>query len=383
MRWVNVLHFYQPPLSRSEIVSEAARLSYRRVARALLKSPDSRVTVNFAGCLLEQLLLLNQHELIADWQKLVTSGQVELTGSAYWHALLPKISSEELVSQVIAQEKILARLFKIDRPAGFFAPELAYSPGLIQWLAQRGYHYAIVDEISIDGHLGLPKQMFYRDQASGLVLAVRQREWSKKYPPEILMQMADNCPQDLFTATDGELYGLRHRDYRGNLEKCWNNPEIRTETVSQAIANQGTMTAISPVAASWESLPAEIAAKQPFAVWDSRSNHLQKMLWSLADLAQQAAQRFTGDSNQKWVVRHLHQGLSSCAWWWASGRDFVLFGSAAWGPEEIIRGAEQLAKSVRSIDNPASRPWKQQADKIFCSLQARVWQQHWQQWSKK
>ena len=106
------------------------------------------------------------------------------------------------------------------------------------------------------------------------------------------------------------------------------------------------------------------------------------MLWSLADLAQQAAQRFAGDSNQEWVARHLHQGLASCAWWWASGRDFVLFGSTAWNPEEIIRGAEQLAKSVRSIDNPISRPWKQQADKIFCSLQARVWQQHWQQWKR-
>lgn len=382
MRWVNVLHFYQPPLSRPEVILEAARLSYRRVAKALLKSPDSRVTVNFAGCLLEQLLSLNQHELIADWQKLVTSGQVELTGSAYWHALLPKISSEELVSQVIAQEKILARLFKIDRPAGFFAPELAYSPGLIQWLAQRGYHYAIIDEISVDGRLDTPKQMFYRDQVSGLVLGVRQREWSKKYPPEILTQEIDNRPQNLFTATDGELYGLRHRDCRGSLERCWNNPEIKTETVSQAIASQETMTAISPVASSWESFPAEIINNQPFAIWDSRDNHLQKILWSLANLAQQAAQRFTGDSNQKWVVRHLHQGLSSCAWWWASGRDFVLFGSTAWNPEEIIRGAEQLAKSVRSIDNPISRPWKQQADKIFCSLQARVWQQHWQQWGR-
>ncbi|HPW44119.1 MAG TPA: hypothetical protein PLX67_00155 [bacterium] len=382
MRWVNVLHFYQPPLSRPEIVAEAVRLSYRRVTKALLKSPNSRVTVNFAGCLLEQLLLLNQHELIADWQRLVASGQVELTGSAYWHALLPKISGEELASQVAAQEKILARLFKIARPAGFFAPELAYSPELIQWLAQRGYHYAIVDEISIDGRLDTPKQMFYRDQVSGLVLVVRQRDWSKKYPPEILTQGVDHCPQNLFTVTDGELYGLRHRDYSGKLERCWRNPKIKTETVSQAIASQDNLTAISLVAASWESWPDEIAAKQPFAVWDSRANHLQKMLWSLADLAQQAAQRFTGDSNQKWVARHLHQGLSSCAWWWASGRDFALFGSAAWGPEEIIRGAEQLVKSVRSIDNPASRPWKQQADKIFCSLQTRIWQKHWQQWKR-
>lgn len=378
-----MLHFYQPPLSRPEIVLEAAHLSYQRVARALLKSPDSHVTVNLAGCLLEQLLVLQQQELIADWQKLVARGQVELVGSAYWHALLPKVGQAELISQVAAQEKILARLFKIDRPAGFLAPELAYSPELIHWLAQRGYRYAIVDEISIDGRLDSAKQMFYRDQTSGLILAVRQRENSKKYPPEILADSANNCSQDLFTATDGELYGLRHRDYRGNLEKCWNNQDIKTMTVGQAIADQADFGPANLVAASWESLPSELAGGQPFAVWDGKDNYLQKILWSLADLAQQAAQHFAGDSNQEWVTRHLHQGLSSCSWWWASSRDFALFGSAAWGPEEIIRGAEQLTKSVRSIDNPASRPWKQQADKIFCSLQDKVWQQHWRQWLKK
>jgi hypothetical protein len=383
MRWVNVLHFYQPPLSQPEFILEAAKLSYQRIADALLKSPDSRVTVNFAGCLLEQLLFLKQHKLIADWQKLVARGQVELLGSAYWHALLPKISLDELARQIIAQEKILARIFKIDQPAGFFAPELAYSPGLAKWLVTRGYRYAVVDEISVDGQLSGDKQLFYQDQASGLIMAARQREWSKKYPPEALAVDLSACPQDLFTATDGELYGLRHCDYRGNLEKSWQNQEIDKITVSQALTEQATFPPADLVAASWESTPIELVSQQPFAVWNDRHNHLQKILWSLADLAQEAAQHFIDDKNQEWILRHLHQGLASCAWWWASNRDFALFGQRAWGPEEIIRGAEQLTKSVRSIENPASRPWKQQADKIFCSLQSKVWQQHWQQWPKK
>lgn len=383
MRWINVLHFYQPPLSHSDFVLEAAQFSYRRIADALLKSPDSRVTVNFSGCLLEQLLSLNQQELIADWQKLVARGQVELLGSAYWHALLPKISLDELERQVAAQEKILARLFKVSRPAGFFAPELAYSPALAKWLVERGYYYAVVDEISVGDQLTAGKQLFYQDRASGLVMAVRQREWSKKYPPETLAGDLSICSQDLFTATDGELYGLRHRDYRGNLEKSWQNQEINKITVSQALVGQATFLPVDLLAASWESTPAELANQQPFAVWDDRHNYLQKILWSLADLAQEATRRFIDDNNQEWILRHLHQGLASCAWWWASNRDFALFSRRAWGPEEIIRGAEQLTRSVRSIENPASRPWKQQSDKIFCSLQSKVWQQHWQQWPKK
>jgi hypothetical protein len=380
MRWINVLHFYQPPLSQPEFILEAVHLSYKRLAQALLNSPQVSVTVNFSGCLLEQLLLLKQDELIAAWQKLVARGQVELVGSAYWHALLPKISVEEVTRQVEAQEKILARVFNISQPAGFFAPELAYSAELAGWLAKRGYRYAVIDEISIDGCLDTAKELFYQDQSSGLILAVRQREWSKKYPPESLVAGLSNCPQNLFTATDGELYGLRHRDQRGNLEKCFSNEQINSITVSQALAEQNVFPMIDLVAASWESTVSELAQKKPYAVWVNCHNQLQTILWSLADLAQAAARHFAGDSNQEWILRHLHQGLASCAWWWASNRDFVLFDTRAWGPEEIIRGAEQLTKSVRSIQNPASRPWKQQADKIFCSLQAKVWQQHWRQW---
>ena len=378
MRWINVLHFYQPPLSSNDFVLEAAKLSYSRLARALLSHPEAKITLNFSGCLLEQLLNLDQEKLIADWQKLVARGQVELLGSAYWHALLPKIRTEEVACQVAAQEKMLARVFKIKHPSGFFAPELAYSPELLVWLASRGYSYAVVDEIHIGGTLNQPKQLFYQDEGSGMMVAVRQREWSKKYPPEALATKA-NCPETLLTATDGELYGLRHLDIRGNLEKCLADHSIKKLTVSEAMA-------ISPhpianiVSASWESWPSELKAKEPYAIWDDRSNKIQQRLWSLANLAQRAAIHFKGDANQEWVSRHLHWGLASCAWWWASNRDFVLFGGRAWNPEEIIRGAEQLTKSVRSIMDPRSQPWKLEADKMFCGLQAKIWREHWRRW---
>ena len=94
MRWINVLHFYQPPLSSNDFVLEAAKLSYKRWAKALLTHPEAKITLNFSGCLLERLLDLDQEELIANWQKLVARGQVELLGSAYWHALLPKITRD-------------------------------------------------------------------------------------------------------------------------------------------------------------------------------------------------------------------------------------------------------------------------------------------------
>ena len=380
MRWINALHFYQPPLSSSDFVIEAAKLSYQRLTKALLDQPAAKITVNFSGCLLEQLLKLDQTKLIADWQKLVERGQVELLGSAYWHALLPKISLTEIERQVDAQEKILAHLFKVSRPHGFFAPELAYSPELLVWLAKKGYSYAVVDEIHIDGRLDRVKELFYQDQSSGMVLAVRQREWSKKYPPEILVGDCQNCPQNLFTVTDGELYGLRHQDQRGNLEKCLEDKRIDKLTISEALDGSIRPPA-NLIAASWESQPQELAVKEPYVIWESRSNNIHKILWSLAELAQQAADRFNGDDNQVWVLRHLHNGLASCAWWWASDFDFVLFGGRAWGPEEIIRGAEQLVRSIRSINNPASRPWKQQAEKMFCSLQFKIWRKHWHQWS--
>lgn len=379
MRCINVLHFYQPPLSQPEIVLEAAKLSYSRVAKALLKNPQTKVTVNFSGCLLEQLQVLGQNELLNDWRKLVERGQVEILGSAYWHALLPKLNLRDIAYQVVAQEKILKSVFNIERPQGFFAPELAYSKELAKWLVERGYHYAIVDEITIDGQLGKPKKMLYQDE-SGLILAVRQRELSKSYPPEAIRGNLEGCTKDLFTATDGELYGLRHRDYRGNLEKVWQREDLQTITVSELVEQEENNEFCQLVASSWESQPEEIASRQPFAVWDDRKNNVHSMLWSLADLASQAAEHFSKDDNREWVYRHLHQGLASCAWWWASNRDFALFGNRAWNPEEIIRGAEQLTRSVRSIENEASRPWKQQADKIFCSLQGIIWQQHWRQW---
>ena len=378
--WVNFLHFYQPATADDETVIEATQRSYQRIISALLRNPKIKFTFNLTGCLLERWQALGYQQLINQLKHLIARGQIELVGSAAFHPILPLLPPLEIIRNIKINQQILKKYFgpKL-KLKGFFSPEAAYSPRLARLIKKIGYHWLIVDEITAYGKLTkLSLSQKYFDKNSGLILCFRQRQISKSYVPQTLFKFI-KAGQDkiVITATDAELYGLRHADFRGNFEKLLKRPEINTLTVGRYLAKQKKIDKIVARTSCWESTAKELAHELPFALWYNPKNKIQMLLWQLAYLAIKTVNHYQNDQQYTWARQHLDRGLSSCTFWWASARDFKLFGTLSWNPDEIERGVNELIRSIRSLTNPNTKETKIKAEKLYLKIKKLVWHKHW------
>lgn len=380
MLWINFLHLYQPANSEARHIEEATKKSYWRIVRALEEHPRTRFTLNISGCLIMRWEDLGYSSLLERLSRLVRRGQAELVGSAAYHPLLPLIPEAEAERQILENEAILEKYFQV-KPRGFFLPEMAYSPKAAKLVKKLGYEWLILDEISYAGKLGQAEPgRVYLDGNSGLKVLFRSREFSQSYIPEKLLK--SDAEGALVTATDGELYGLRHEDPDAYFEKILKTG-IETSTISEFIRGKKPIRA-SLVPSTWESTEKELRAGRPFALWADKKNPIQVKLWKLAALAYETGEKFKRDENHYWFRWHLVRGLASCTFWWASVKDLKhVFGPISWGPDEIERGTNELVRAIRSLADIGTRPAKLRAEKLNSEIRKLVWERHWRKYWKK
>lgn len=377
MRWINFLHLYQPMNADAFVIKEATEKSYYRLARALEEHPPIKFTLNISGCLLLRWEELGFSDLVARTAKLLKAGKIELTGTAAYHALLPLVPSAEAKYQIIENEKILKKYFGNYQPRGFFLPEMAYSPEVAKIIKSFGYEWIILDEIAYNGKLNkCDTNKIYLDKSSGLKIIFRSRQYSDGFPPDMLKkEIAKN--KTIVTATDGELYGLRHIDHTAEFEEILENNKLETELISNYIKTQSDCEKINPVQCSWESTEKEIKSKQPFVLWNDKRNKIQQGLWQFANFVWQAAEKNKGDKNYLAAHWHLVRGLASCTFWWASARKLRSFGEISWNPDEVEKGINELIRAIRSLDNKKLDKEKIKAEKMCAKLRETVWIKHW------
>src|SRR3990167_11226497 len=100
MYWANFLHIYQPPTQKPYWVKRVTEESYRKIFRGLKDYPEAKLTLNISAVLVELLDQNGCDDVINDIGELLGRGQIELTGSAKFHPLLPKIPESEVVRQI-------------------------------------------------------------------------------------------------------------------------------------------------------------------------------------------------------------------------------------------------------------------------------------------
>ncbi len=377
LTWVNCLHIYQPPWQREEVVRLVTRESYELIIATLKKFPHWNLTLNISGTLLDTFEKLGYQTLLKDIALLVRRKQIELTGSSQYHAFLPQLPASEIVRQIDLQEQTLKKYFKKYRPKGFFVPELAYTTRIGKLLRERGYHWIMLDPISTTSKPATSTR--YIEKATGLTVVFRNRAISKGYPPELLfksLKKKSAAARTVITATDGELYGHFHKDWQDHLKQLLESDTISTARVSDYIATLGKKELIKLHDASWETKSHQLHAKNPFSIWYNRHNPIHRDLWSLAHYAIHSLKHHVSDPNYRWAREHLDRGLASCAWWWASEVKTSTFGSLAWSPDEIERGATELIKAVRSLTTISSAS-KIRAEKLYSTLLGHMWTKHW------
>ena len=379
MLWLNFLHFYQPANSPSYRIQEAVDKSYLRLVNLLRENPGLKLTANISACLLERLKEDGYAEVLESFSKFVKSGQLELVGSAAYHSFLPFLPNEEIKYQIKRQEEITQEILGVDlRGGGFFSPEMAYTPHLAKIIKDLGYAWTIIDEASI---MSTNYEAAVIDSNSGLKAIIRNRAFSNAYVPDLLnSELNNNLPKLIVTATDSELYGLRHEDPTGELEKMIKLPFLESNTISGFLEQKKDLKKVKLLAASWETNQ-KLDGRHPFIIWRNPKNKIQKDLWRLVDLVIKAGQEFKTDDNYHWYRWHLNRGLASCMFWWASGTDFSHnFGPIAWNPDEVEAGLNDLLKAVRSLDDIKSRVYKLKTEKIANRIKRLLWQEHWRKY---
>jgi len=381
-QWVNFLHFYLPPTSDPKIVTEAAEKSYRWVVLMLTKFPELKFTFNMNACLTAMLEEQGAIDVLNALKNSITKGQIELVDSLAYHPIAPLIDKQEMIEQIKENQIINRRIFG-KKTRGFFLPEMAYAPNVGKTIAELGYHYLMLDEISHTGTLGkVDWNKKYTLKHTELAIVYRSRFWSKEYVPRLIAETdSQNLPAIIVSATDAELYGLRFVDWEGWLARIVRNPNINCITVSEYLKTLKTNTNTTPVKSNWESTETELKNNKPYELWQNKKKIIQQKLWQLANLAGTYVKQNPDDPDIIWAKRHLKQGLASCTFWWASERDFRLFGHPAWKPDEVEKGANELIRSIRTLKIPSQK--KIAAEKIYTGIKQSLWIKHWKKYDKK
>jgi predicted glycosyl hydrolase (DUF1957 family) len=391
--WINFLHIYQPANADGHIIKEATDYSYQRIVRALEEHPSIKFNLNINGCLFLRWEELGYSDLIKRIGKLIERGQIDLTGTACYHPIVPLIPEKEARRQIQENEQILKKHFGSRfKPRGFFFPELAYSPKVAKLVANLGYQWILMDEIAVSSKPDRTNfNQVYLDKNSNLKAVVRSRKLSNSYVPETIEKILENNKKAkpgkelslVVTATDGELYGLRHLDQSAVFERVLKHKDLQTQTITDFVKSNKETLPIKPPAHSWATTELEYENDQPFNLWQEKTNTVQKKLWQLADLAYNTIEDHQDDPNYHWARWHLVRGLQSCTFWWASAKDFRLFGDISWSPDEIERGTNELIRSVRALEKVETREVKVKAEKLWIAVKKMVWERHWVYYWKK
>jgi predicted glycosyl hydrolase (DUF1957 family) len=379
--WVNFLHIYQPPWQQRGIIEQVASESYEYLLTLWEKYPNFKTTLNITGNLIEQWQEVRP-DLLKRLQRLVKKGQVELVGSAKYHAILPLLSIKEARRQIKLNQQTLSQYFDSQKITGFYLPEMAYSDSVAKIIKQAGFKYLILDQVHFNGEID--NNVLYKIKKIGLQVVFRNRATSKHYPPEIIYKKFDSLKNDeiIISATDGEMYGHQHEDWHGYIEKILTNKKLQVITINNYLKKLKTTRLINLRAASWETTPAELKKRIHYALWQDPSNKIHKLLWKLVDQASRLVDKYKGDPNWHWARTHLDRGVSSCTFWWASAKKPSEWSPLTWNPDMIDNGSEELIRAIRSLEK-ATAAEKIKAEKIFIDIKKETWLTHWRRHHKK
>lgn len=345
MYWVNFLHIYQPPTQTKEILRKVTGESYRKIIDGLLKNPKAKLTLNINAVLTEMLMKHGYQDIVDDIKILLEKGQIELTASAKFHPLLPMLPKEEIVRQIRLNEETNSKYFgNAYKPQGFFPPEMGYSPFVGEIIAELGYKWVILDELSCTS-LPLNPTKLYKN-SRGLYFFFRERGPSFKIlsaqlgTAESVIREFDNRIEKneyMLTAMDGETFGHHRLGLEQLLLEIYQSPKLPTVKISELFTLFTEEILMEPRPSTWALMPKDIAKNIPFARWNNPENPIHQKQWELTNMAIKLV-------NNEDEERHklLDTALHSDQYWWASAKPW-------WSLEMIEKGAFELLTAIRNF----------------------------------
>jgi alpha-amylase/alpha-mannosidase (GH57 family) len=383
MYWSNFLHIYQPPTQTEAIVRKVTEEGYRTLVRVLREAPGGKITLNISAVLTEQLARYGLDDVIRGLRELAERGQVEFTGSAMYHPILPLIPREEVIRQIKLNTDVNHRYFgEIYKPVGFFPPEMCYSYELAQTVAELGFRWISVDELSFDGKIGSAKydQLYKVEGLGDFLVFFKERPFSAgitygAYPSAdpFLAALSGRLEGHsyLLTGTDGEVYGHHRPGQEKLLSEVFVRGTPKTCTISELIKHFVQVNTVSPLPSSWSTWEDEMAQGIPYPQWQYPGHRLHELQWQLTDSVLHTVKEVPPGAPRFSEARSLlDQGLHSCQYWWASCRPW-------WSVEMIESGAQKLYQAVEVLGNAIGPKQTAEVSILFQAVvsQARDWQE--------
>ncbi len=353
MYWANLLHIYQPPGQKREIIDEVALESYGRILDVLEKHQGTEISINICASLTEQLHESGHEDIVTRIRMLAEAGRIELVSSAAYHPILPFLPEKEIIRQIRLNEEINRKYFgSAWQPRGFFLPEMAYSRKAAEVIKSMGYQWIVLDEIAYKGRIGgAAFDKKYRLKISlfrHLGVIFRNRGLSATFFSDWLdaadkffsaAQKDGRCDKFAVTAFDGENLGHHQSHLIDVWEKIITDPRVVPVGYSQylGLLRKSKTEKVEPVNSSWATEQEDFTNGNFYPLWSDPYNLIHEGFRKLAVLARKSVYRSVKEENYAAARKILDKAMFSDPCWWASARPW-------WGPGMIILGVRCFSK---------------------------------------
>lgn len=354
-----LLHIYQPPVQIAPVIKKIVNESYLPIIQTLKDHPEAKLTFNINATLTEQLDDYGFSSVIEGLTTLASRGQIEFTGSAKFHPLLPLIPEPEVFRQIQLNHETNRNFFgKVFDPKGFFPPEMAISEEIFPVLKKLNFDWVISSGIA-NSLAEFPTTYISKHKSTGLNLIFRDDyisidcAFDKINNVETFVNRLKYKSQDhdyyVILAMDGETFGhhVKHA-IRNFLSPLFDNLPKRTDikicTITEIIDKFPKGQMQTPKASSWSTMPYDLEQNIAFPLWFNPQNNLhqkQHQFIMLALTLVHLVQKYTQSMNKEQIQlfenarTFLDRGIHSCQQWWASKRPW-------YSPDMIMRGLNEI-----------------------------------------
>jgi predicted glycosyl hydrolase (DUF1957 family) len=330
------------------VLRRIVEASYRPLLAVLAGHPQARCTININGVLSEMLYEFGYSDVLDDLRELAGRGQIELTGSAKHHAILPLLDDAEQRRQIdrnaLANGYFFGDAFG---PRGFFPPEMCYARSILDPAIDAGHEWVVASGIACAGlpardrvsrasaESGREVGMLFRDD--DLSNAISFRGTNAEAFVEELRSRAANGEGFVVTAMDAETFGHHIEGWERlflakAIEAIAEAPASLAEpvacaTLSDILDRFPRGEVVEPVASSWSTTREDLDAGSPYPLWRQPGNEIHRLQWEHVAISLDLVSRAAHVADNEESHRHagiaralMDEALHSCQFWWASRR---------------------------------------------------------------
>lgn len=365
-----LFHIYQPPVQIPQVIKQIVEESYKPIIKALENHTPAKITLNINGTLTEQLHDFGYDDLIQSIIMGANRGQIEFTGSAKFHPILPLIPEQEIKRQIKLNNETNRYFFgKLYTPRGFFPPEMAISEEVFKVVKKLGFDWVILSGIANmlpdfpTNYISLHKnglKLIFRDDYISIDCAFNK---IKDIDTFINRLKYKNSNEDMYIilAFDGETFGHHVKSAIDDFliplfEILPQRQDIKICTVSEIVDRFPKRNKQVPRVSSWSTMPYDLAHDVPFPLWFDPNNEIHReqhrfFMYALTLINLSTKYRDSMDEEKSKIFENarnlLDRGIYSCQQWWASQKPW-------YSPDMILRGLNEVL--IASVNAKRSIP---------------------------